>query len=496
MRIQILHLDPHDDQASARERLRWARAERIVLVWPGHGRVLGRRLDLLLLQREAARQGARLGIVAHDPDVRDHARDLRMPVFDDLDSITADAWPATDPEVLAHAAAPAERAPLAREARPHPLAKPRADDPWRAGWIVFVIAALLLLAVVVGPVAVVEIAPASVAATTEVEVILGASSSDLADIPTIDSRTAGTEVDGELRLPTEGEVMAPVATAQGTALFTNRDPAAQVIPEGTGLRSDGSSPVRFETIDRALLPAGVGSQVRVPIQASAPGTAGNVDAGAITAVEGTLGLLVSVVNPEPTSGGTVEPTPGTTQADVDRAFDALETRLLQEANAQIVAGLEDGEALAPGSMTIEAVLEQEHRPQVGQPSESLAVAMRLRVAAVAYDAEHLEQIAASALARIIDPESALDPETVLIELEPTGTAGRYRAVVRGEAMPRLEAAELASLLAGKPPNQAADFLAENFALERPPRLRLWPEGWPRLPFVPWRVRIVLSTDGG
>ncbi|MBI5829345.1 MAG: hypothetical protein HZB20_07345, partial [Chloroflexi bacterium] len=53
MKEQILHLDPHDDYPSARDKIGWVQTDRVRLVWPPQGlpRRFNRPLDLLLLQR-------------------------------------------------------------------------------------------------------------------------------------------------------------------------------------------------------------------------------------------------------------------------------------------------------------------------------------------------------------------------------------------------------------------------------------------------------------
>src|SRR3990172_2255892 len=92
MKLQLIHLDPEDDQISAREKLSWARASRAVLVWPRRGRVLTRRLDLVLLQRQAQRQAVELGLVTYDPTVRQLAQELGLPTFDSPDHLPESGW--------------------------------------------------------------------------------------------------------------------------------------------------------------------------------------------------------------------------------------------------------------------------------------------------------------------------------------------------------------------------------------------------------------------
>lgn len=494
MRIQIVHLDPYDDTSSARDRLRWAKAERIVLVWPGHGRVLPRRLDLVLLRREARRQGARLGVVVHDPDVRQHARDLNVPVFDDLDSVTADAWPDAEADPPSVSPPHEKRARPVRSDRSWPGGPRQAQDPWRAGWVLFVIAALLALSVAVGPVAVVELTP-SIHPQTE-SLALALTSEDLSEdgLVTIPARRVRTSVEGELRLPTEGRIQAPATSAEGTALFTNRDQVEVVIPEATGLRTASEPSIRFETIERTLVPAGIGSQVEVAIRASAPGPQGNVAAGAIVAVEGLLGLQVSVENPEPTDGGATSETSGVSQADVDRALDALETRLLQEATTEISDSLADGEAIAPQSIQIEDRLTFESRPAVGQPSESVAVRLRLLASALAYDAVRLASWSADAITESAGEDLLVLPESVRIELQPTSRPDQYQAVVRADALRRVDFSDVATRLAAKAPHEAESMLLRELDLQVSPRIRIWPEWWPRLPLLPWRIRPVWISD--
>ena len=79
MKVQILQLDAHEDLASARDKLAWAQAQRVVLVWPDRARVLRKRLDLVLIRRQAARQGCELGLVTRDPVVLEHAAEHNLP---------------------------------------------------------------------------------------------------------------------------------------------------------------------------------------------------------------------------------------------------------------------------------------------------------------------------------------------------------------------------------------------------------------------------------
>ena len=82
MKTQIVNIDPHDDYGSVRDKLQWAKALRVILVWPGRGDVLTSRLDLVLLKRFAQQRRFALGLLTFDPRVMAHARELSIPILD------------------------------------------------------------------------------------------------------------------------------------------------------------------------------------------------------------------------------------------------------------------------------------------------------------------------------------------------------------------------------------------------------------------------------
>src|SRR5258708_14870334 len=82
MKLQIVQLEPYDDVISVRDRLSFVQTERVLLVWPRASNILKRKLDLVLIQREAARRGARLALATHDLDFIEHAAELTISTFD------------------------------------------------------------------------------------------------------------------------------------------------------------------------------------------------------------------------------------------------------------------------------------------------------------------------------------------------------------------------------------------------------------------------------
>jgi hypothetical protein len=304
------------------------------------------------------------------------------------------------------------------------------------------------------------------------------------------SRPLQVEVQADLQLPATGTVQVPVSASVGAATFINRGEVEVVLPEGTGLRTLGPSPQRFETTERALVPAGIGAEVSVPIRASVAGPAGNVPAGSIGAIEGALGLTLTVANPEGTAGGRSESRPGVTSSDLRSLQEALERQLLQAANAELQEQLTEAEALTPGSVVIADVLTSEVRPQQGEPSEVVRGPMSVRVTASALDRERLRREAEAAMVREIGRKRELVPGSVRVELVSNGSGANsaHQAVVRARSRPRVDFGELARSIAGTTTDQAATRLEVALDLAAPPRFRVWPAWWPRLPVLPLRIQ--------
>ena len=92
MKTYIVQLEDHDDVISARDKISWSKAQRVLLVWPRKGKILERQVDLLLLQRHSQQNGAQLGVVTRSGDVLANARDLGIPTFSSTNQAKQTNW--------------------------------------------------------------------------------------------------------------------------------------------------------------------------------------------------------------------------------------------------------------------------------------------------------------------------------------------------------------------------------------------------------------------
>src|SRR5664279_3503668 len=89
---EFVQLEPGEDVASVRDRLTALRGEHVLLIWPENGTALNRKLDLVLVQREAMRLAIRLALVTHDPAVIKQAVELNISTFETVGASDRGKW--------------------------------------------------------------------------------------------------------------------------------------------------------------------------------------------------------------------------------------------------------------------------------------------------------------------------------------------------------------------------------------------------------------------
>ena len=383
MKVQIIYLDAEDDQISAREKLRWTKATRVVFVWPGRGRVLNRRLDLKLLQRQAEQQGAQIGLVTHDPDARQNAADLGVPVFENVDEIEGGRWHVR-PQRLSPLPPTESREPGSWKALQPPRSRSDHSLPGFIRYSSFIAGILLPLAAVLilTPEAKITLAPPTEIRQVQASFELVADSSQELQRDQLAVHQVILQVSGSLRTATTGTSSEPEDPAVGVILVTNVTTSTVTLDSGARLIPLDHPGPAFETLSRVVvLPEESNS---VQIRAVEPGPTGNLPAETAWAIEGPAGLSLKARNPEPTSGGSLASRSSVSTFDLTTARTRLETQLLQKAGEEIEANLGQGESLLPDSLAVARVVGLSFDNQAGDVADSVGVELTLEIHALSY----------------------------------------------------------------------------------------------------------------
>ena len=427
MKTQIIQLDAHDDYISAKDKMGWSQASRIILVWPEEERVLRRRLDLVLLQRHAAAVGAQLAVVTRDPRVGDHAEVVGVPVFKSIRQAQSSPWRLgrRQRKRKSRRLIPVNRArpdleTMRQEA--HPVSPEWMGRPFsRLAFFTMGVLALLSIAAVLIPSAQVSLKPLTkvqeitlvVRADPQAEVI------NLSGV--VPAHAITVEVEGRLQKPTSGEVNLPDQFASGRLTFTNLTDEAVHVPDGTIVRSSGNAAQRFQTTEAGEIPAGVGMSTTIPARALNPGSEANLPADQLTVIEGPLGLKLSVGNGLPTHGGTDQRLPAPRDEDREALFASLEESLRETALDDISRELTSGDWFYTSSLTLTQVVESVYDPTDEQPADHLALELHLEFQGLMVSGEQASQLATDVLnANLPEGYLPLSGSTEIEYLSPPG----------------------------------------------------------------------------
>ncbi len=485
MKTAIVELQSYDDVPTLQDKMLWARAPRIVLVWPtDRAPRLQGVLDLVRLRRYAARLGARLALVSRDPRVRAWARQARLPVFATLQEAQQRPWRVPRRRRL--------RRPY-RRVRPRirPL-PPRATLPLprgiRVGALLAGLGAWLALLAFIVPAARITLRPRLEVQTVTVALPLG----QTAGLPL---QRIGVEVRTTVRRPVQGQRLWPRRAAHGEVVFTNLGLDPVTIPAGLPLHTVHPPRVTFEVVQGGQVPAGVGQQAAFPVVALQPGTVGNRPAGDVALLPPPWDVQVTASNPTPTQGGADALVPWPTAADYAALRRQAEAELRRLAAQQLAA---QTALWIPESINLVRTLAVRYEPAEPAATATLSLTLMQRYEAWAVPEDALQARLLAVLDEHLPPRRQVLPKSLTWEPDPAGpvrqgprtwiwTITAQRWVYRAPDW-RL----VASHLRGLPQVEAEQYLQQTWDLTSAPTLQIWPSFWPWLPW--WTERLYLQIQ--
>lgn len=508
MKLQVIQLEPYDDVISVRDRLSFVNTERVLLVWPRAGSILKRKLDLVLIQREAARRRTRLALVTTDPDVIDHAADLNISTFESVDASHRTGWKKPLSKVFVDRSDRPDNAPDPYELR---LAAsrlqtltPQQRQVRRAVRLVAAVvlaAALFAVLYIVGPSADITLTPAQRQISATVRLVADPTIS-LVDVENghIPAALVVIEVQTQASIPTTGSKDVPSTLASGTVVFTNQTGTPVFVPAGTVVSAIGTSPVRFRTVADVTVEAGVNRTAEATIEAmqDSAGPVGNIEPNLIINIEGPLNQSLSVRNPEATRGGTIRQQGIVTKADVDNLLILTREKIKQTSLAEFNPRLTGTQFIAPDSIKI-----VEERPEwtsysafVGDFADSLTLTLRARVQALVIDEQLARQASLASLASRVPAGQQIAPDSVAFTrgaIQGTDAKGLVTFLMSASANVgiAIDAERVRQRLAGVSVADAMNILQREWLLDprRPPQIQVSPTLLGRLPLLPVRINV-------
>jgi hypothetical protein len=254
LKTKIITLESHDNLVSVRDKLSWAKTQRILLVWPKFESVTLRYLDLKVLQRHAASLGAQLGLVTRRQDVRRETLALGLPVFESAGAAQKGIWPEQPPRKRIDDGVEHPRYDELRKIRKRSIP---VDGAWRGLPLVrnfsfgMAVISILALAALFVPRAEISIFPETQIQRIEIPLVAKPDLKSMSLNGEIPARNLVIELSSEKTLDVIHTISTPESNSVGTARFTNLTQAELEIPAGTILRTLDDQPLRYQTARNA-----------------------------------------------------------------------------------------------------------------------------------------------------------------------------------------------------------------------------------------------------
>ncbi|NDJ84610.1 MAG: hypothetical protein GYB66_01880 [Chloroflexi bacterium] len=513
-RIQRIQLETYDDVVSVKDRLQFVEAGRVLLVFPTTGRILQRKLDLVLILREAARRDLRLALVVQDVAVVENARELNIACFYTVEEARTQRWTRPRAKVFVDRQDrpqsthdPYELMMAATRLKP-PLS--RAQQSWlrvfRGGVFGVAILALLFGLFVTVPSARVTLSPARDELNVTINIVADPSL-ETARPESLRITASRMRIPSEatVTIETSGKRPAENSLAEGIVTFTNNTELAHFIPVGTIVQTASVPPVQFQTTEEAALPARQGATVKVAIRAldSNPGLSGNQPAGAIERIEGDLSDSITVTNQNATYGAGLREIAFVTAFDHERLLTLARQQVRQNARDLLLIDLDESTSLIVPE-TINVINEREviYSAQVDQPAESVTLTLKATVEATIIDLTEARLAAFTNLGRYMTGEREFDDRNLTYrtgEIQQILEDGSvvFQMRIEGTTYVNIDANQVRERLAGLSEREARNTLEREYLLDprHSPEVETWPGFLNRMPVLPMRIEVDIRQNG-
>ncbi len=495
MKIQIIQLDRHDDFLTIRDKISWAKSPRILLIWPEQNKINVRRIDLVVLQRSGAQVGAQIGLVTHDADVITSANDAGIPVFKTIAQAQKSYWKHNrKPDPLQADRQPQQDLRLLRPTFQGPAVLAWLENRW-VRFLVFTLAVACLIGLSAAfiPSAKIEITPTARSQSIVIPVIASDQIKAVNLTGNLPAHPVSVVVEGQDRIQATGKIAIPDQKAYGIAQFSNLTDLPVNIPSGVVIRTINTPEIRYATTGSGKVNPGPGNTADIPVQAILPGEDSNLPSFSLVAIEGPLGLQLSVANVKAIYNGTSKPSLAASQEDYSQLHDRLVKSLQKAALTQMAQNLQPDDQIIPGDLTLKNTLNETRSPEIGSPSDTLSLSLRLEFTALVVSGEDLRALASAALDANLTKASL--PVSGSLKISPLGppviqdASAHWQIKAERQVVTNLPKDQIISNSMGLSPGDASSKLLKQYGLNSPPVIQIKPAWWPRLPVFPFLISV-------
>jgi hypothetical protein len=480
MKTDVIPLERNDDIDAVEEAFRWSKAPRVAFSFPLAHAKFGSLADFILMRRLAEQYGKQVAIVAKNWHLKTNAEAVGIPVFPSSYQAQRQAW-----HVPANPR-PAIKNPVEKKKSLGEMRKAAFEDKNRrktlafGRWAAFMIGlgAFVALGIFFLPSAEITLQLPEREQSLEFDIRASAAiqESNLSGgVPAVEN-TLIVEKSGQTAAT--GSIALPIATASGEVTFTNLTDQEVILPKGSVVMTLETPVRRFQTTKEIILPSEADAQVNAPVQALDAGSQGNALAGTIRAVEGPLGLSVSVMNENALTGGADQVSAAPSLADYEQLRGELLQELVAEARKQFQQAQNPVEIIIPDSVAVREILDEQRQPVEGLAGGTLNLRLNAEMKVLAVQKAELEKSARMALDASIPEGWEAIASTLVVEPvgEPVITETTVHQSIRAvrQIRPQVQLQMVASTVTGLKLADCQKQLRDDLSLQILPKIQTFP----------------------
>jgi hypothetical protein len=488
MKTYILQLEKFDNLASTREKMHWAKARRILLVWPKRGKPYLSAADIGSIQHEAARLGLEIAFVCKNGFVQDIAGDLSISVFSSVPQAEKAHWKKI---VSIHGKKIERTYANLIAARPQGQKVKAKPFYYIKKWVSIILAGLAILSLILFfvPHATIILHPKITEKTITINVFASPEIESVnvngnlpASLQTIElTKTGSSQSTGKTQLASQ--------YAGGEVIFTNISAQTVTIPANTIVLSSSNEEVQFATQLDYTLEAGETS-APIEVKAIKAGISGNVPAGDIDSIDGALALVLQVTNEFPTSGGKDVEAPSPTEED----YDQLKAKLVNELRQEIITQFKQGETrLIEATLDNGKVVSETRSVDPGTASDIFSLTINVEFTFLTYSDANLQKLVNDAMTASLESGTRIYGNGVTIDeatyasVDNMGARWVITAVANTGVI--INEDQITRMITGKNLKEAKDALNSIIENRQDPIFVISPQGWNWLPWFSMNMRL-------
>jgi hypothetical protein len=309
--------------------------------------------------------------------------------------------------------------------------------------------------------------------------------------------TVIAKITGTLTKETSGISHVPLSQAEGTVVFTNQSLQEIMIPADTIVRTSMEGGIRYRTTKQATLPAEIGAEVEVPIEALTLGRIGNVRMNTITYIEGTLGLILKVTNLRSLVGGADEIRGMVTIGDLQSIEQGLLEEMLRQAEMELKGSISSDQILIEGTTEPRKIHESHYSHSEGDVADTVSLEMSIEFATSSLDVHDIQGLVIESLSDDVPDGYQIIQDSVVFQsakVDSSSDAEKQSIiiVVELDTYQTFNVESIKSAIQGKSMSVTLKTLLEQLDLAIDPEIFMDPDWFPFLPV--FGERIELRTD--